>query len=225
MKKDDLKRLGCMEYRNEELYNFWNFKERRKTILDLGSGLGMRSRFLSSRGFNVIAVDINKNTLFSKNYNGISRLVCDAQCLPFRRGVFNGVFCIEVLEHLECPQECVKNVAFVLKNKGEVLWVTPCLNIPVFRNILVLLYRKLLNQPLKAYELHKSVFSDSQLSQLFQQYFNVVKVKYSRHTVLLTRLFGINRCFWDQKLQIFPFPFLRLFAQGIMILCRKGGTN
>ena len=159
-----------MDYRNDELYDFWNFKEKGAIILDLGSGGGIRSKFLSGRGFSVVAIDKEKTTLFSENYKGVARVVCDAHALPFRRSIFDGVFCIEVLEHLERPQECVRSVVSVLKNKGEVLWVTPCLNIPFFRNILVLLYRKLLKQPPKVYELHKSVFSDIQLSQLFQRH-------------------------------------------------------
>lgn len=212
-----MKCYSAWDYCNEELHKFLDLRQK-GIILDLGSGDGGRSKFFREQGFNVIAVDIDKKRFFCDNYNSIECLVCDAQYLPFKCNVFDTILCVEILEHLEQPERCVKEVFSVLKNGKKVLWTTPCLNMPILRNIITSLYRKLIR---RTAEEHKWVFSDNHLLTMLQKHFSIVRIKYSRHMIVLTILFGIYGHFFDEKFQKLPLPLLRIFAQGIVVLCGK----
>ena len=53
------------------------------------------------------------------------RVVADGQVLPFREESFDGVFCINVLEHAPDPAALVVEVARVLAPGGKFLAITP----------------------------------------------------------------------------------------------------
>jgi SAM-dependent methyltransferase len=51
--------------------------------------------------------------------------VADAYELPYADSSVDGVYCIAVLEHLEFPDQAVRDIARVLKSGGEALFETP----------------------------------------------------------------------------------------------------
>jgi SAM-dependent methyltransferase len=53
------------------------------------------------------------------------RVVADGQMLPFRDGAFDGVFCVNVLEHAPEPATLVAEAARVLSPGGKFLAITP----------------------------------------------------------------------------------------------------
>lgn len=74
-----------------------------KTILDIGCGKGEPMKFINRKGlFEVVGADIFQPYLIGCKELGIySECVrCDIRSLPFKRGSFDIVICMAVLEHL-----------------------------------------------------------------------------------------------------------------------------
>jgi len=83
----------------------------------------------------VIAIDISKNYLKStielckeKIINKMNKLRsyrADLEDLPFINDYFDFVFCSEVIEHLNNPQQALSEINRVLKDQGILLITTP----------------------------------------------------------------------------------------------------
>lgn len=84
-------------------------------ILDLGSGLGPFQEYLKEQ--EVISIDYTSK--------GRPMVIGSAMELPFKEGLFDGVICTEVLEHLPEPQACLREIARVLKAGGYVYITVP----------------------------------------------------------------------------------------------------
>jgi SAM-dependent methyltransferase len=98
-------------------------------ILDLGCGQGALSLRLQHLGFNMLAVDINKDDFKA---GGISYEICDFNSAEAMNsfinkytGHFDGVLGIEVIEHLENPWEYIRTLKTLLKNNGYIILTTP----------------------------------------------------------------------------------------------------
>ncbi len=213
--------INTPEYTNEELCKYFN----KGLILDLGSGKGSRSLFLQSKGLKTIAFDINQSSL--DLYNNKIKTVCGDMNngLPFESGTFNGVLCTEVLEHTSTPDKVISEISRVLKEDGTLVITTPCLNIPIFRGLLTKIYRLLLQRKC-SYEVHKQVFSTKNLCSLLQNKFKVVNVEYTRFTTQFQIHFGFSIRL-NTILQKFAKNniFLQYFAQGNIIVCKKGDKS
>lgn len=68
---------------------------------------------------------------FAENLKGVLKndnftfLAGDAYRLPFKNSFFDIVICGEVLEHLEHPETCLREIKRILKDDGTVLISTP----------------------------------------------------------------------------------------------------
>lgn len=95
-------------------------------ILDLGSGSGVISK-LASQENKVISCDISlnciKNCLKLNPFSG--GVVGDALELPFKNESIDVVLCIELIEHLIDPNQCIKEVHRILKRDGILIISTP----------------------------------------------------------------------------------------------------
>ena len=60
--------------------------------------------------------------------------VADGQKLPFKSSFFDAVFCLEVIEHVDYPQEVVSEIKRVLKEEGYGIMLVPTDNL-LFRLI------------------------------------------------------------------------------------------
>jgi len=80
-------------------------------------------------GGQVIGVDIDANFLhYGKSVYGIGDLiVADARFLPFRKGTFDSVICLELIEHLSKRDQhrLCQGLCTILKKKGLLLISTP----------------------------------------------------------------------------------------------------
>ena len=84
-------------------------------ILDIGSGTAHIKDFRSD----IISVDI-------LSFPGID-VVADAHRLPFPNGCFAGIVMLDVLHHLECPIEFLKEASRVLRPGGRLAMIEPAM--------------------------------------------------------------------------------------------------
>jgi len=94
-------------------------------ILDLGCGHGnfvideLRDKFSLALGIDICLEAMNKNICLDKYMIG------SAESLPFENQKFDTVISLWVLEHLNNPKKCFKEINRVLKPEGIFAFVTP----------------------------------------------------------------------------------------------------
>lgn len=84
-----------------------------KTVLDIGCGKGWYSVFLKDRGFDVYALDIEKQFEDER----INFTLASAQTLPYPDHSFDTVLMWDVLEHIEDEQLILQHVARVCRKR------------------------------------------------------------------------------------------------------------
>jgi ubiquinone/menaquinone biosynthesis C-methylase UbiE len=111
-------------------------------VLELGVGTGIYLEQFILKGHYVTGVDISiemlrisKNKLKAKGYNSFDLILADAEYLPFRKGVFDIINCIEMLRHLPEPYKTIWKVfgenRNVLKKLGSLLITIPNILFPL----------------------------------------------------------------------------------------------
>lgn len=143
-------------------------------ILDLGAGDCYLSNYISQVGLNVVATDVDKERLTreSKQYRlNVKKVVADGIKLPFKNDSFDGVICVEVIEHVDNPIALLEEVSRVLKPGGYFLLTTPNGTRPI-RKILKAFGINLLMSPL-----HLTEFASTEiLAMINRANFKVIKV-------------------------------------------------
>jgi SAM-dependent methyltransferase len=108
-----------------------------KKALEIGSGTGLQSCFISYFGIEVISIDRDARVArmaskVSSYYNSkdVSFIVADARYLPFRGKTFGLSFSQGLLEHLD--NETIVKIVSEAKNavKGKMLFSVPSNNFP-----------------------------------------------------------------------------------------------
>jgi 2-polyprenyl-3-methyl-5-hydroxy-6-metoxy-1,4-benzoquinol methylase len=196
-------------------------------VLDIGCGEGRIVNYLLKIGNTKEVIGLDVNVIHLKWHE--NRICGDAQFLPFKNATFDSVTCIEVLEHLQNPELCVREINRVLKTGGSVVLSSPTLNIPL--PILVSIFRKFIGMELtdsvKSSDRHHHVFSTNNLiNMLNSNDFNLENIIPFRFTTIFLRLMKyktlekidliiVNLC---RKLRI---PICKFIAQGVLISARK----
>ena len=119
-----------------------------RRVLDTGTGSGWLSEILSKRGFNVHAVDLGLDSIkrASRRIKGkrkaqghkgrkahsnieagnvIHFTIGDIYRFPYRDGYFDAVVASEILEHLESPDEALREISRIIRPKGYLIVSTP----------------------------------------------------------------------------------------------------
>ena len=120
---------------SEESYYFcekWK-KQGRRSVLDLGCGLGRHSVLFAKHGFKVTAVDISDYAVKSvreaeKRENVVvTSKVCDMLELPFRENSFDCIFSYNAISHTDTEgfHRILNKIKKVLKPDGEI-FLTLC---------------------------------------------------------------------------------------------------
>lgn len=92
-------------------------------ILHLGCGWDKRNIKDKIKFSKLYSMDIDSEAV-RKNRNDFK--VCgDGHYLPFLQGSFDYVICEDFIEHIEFPEELLKELRFNLKKNGEFIFVTP----------------------------------------------------------------------------------------------------
>ncbi|CAI3956648.1 bifunctional 2-polyprenyl-6-hydroxyphenol methylase/3-demethylubiquinol 3-O-methyltransferase UbiG [Commensalibacter papalotli (ex Botero et al. 2024)] len=112
-------------------------------ILDIGCGVGIASEGLASLGYNVIGVDAAKDVIqagknhlnsvpLPPNSGEITYQVGTIEELVYESRQFQIINALELLEHVNDPQEFVHNISRLLTNQGIAFLSTINRNIPSF---------------------------------------------------------------------------------------------
>lgn len=134
-------------------------KRLNKTALDVGCRDGYWTIWLNNQGYKVTSLDIEphyKNAIKHDVNKG----------LPFKNSAFDLVFCTEVVEHLEKPEQFLKEVDRVLKPKGKSVITTPNSNWFLYWLLKPLGWTPALLQNSD----HKHFFDELTVKRLFKQY-------------------------------------------------------
>jgi len=94
-------------------------------ILDLGSGEGAWAKRLHDRAYAVTACDVEVRTGSDFPFPYVKADLNGNFADAFPRGSFDAISFIEVIEHLENPRHCFRQIAALLKDDGLVLVSTP----------------------------------------------------------------------------------------------------
>jgi SAM-dependent methyltransferase len=93
--------------------------------LDAGSGAGTYTRFLTSEGRYVTAMDYSIPTVRKareRSGGNVAWVAADVTRLPFADGSFDGALCFGVMQALSSPRDALRELRRVLV-PGGVLWV------------------------------------------------------------------------------------------------------
>jgi len=89
-------------------------------ILDLGCGPGWAAEDLSRRGFEVAGADLSSEAVAAARGRGIDAQVLDIEREAIPRG-YDGIVCLEVLEHLADPRAVLARILDAAGEKGAVI--------------------------------------------------------------------------------------------------------
>jgi len=108
-------------FKNLKLFDWMNQNAPRKTVLNLGSGVGQFDRYLSKE-VKSINLDISPS---QKNLH----VIADAHFLPFKSECLDIVYSIAVLEHVRRPWIVADEICRSLRQGGHVVVELPFLNV------------------------------------------------------------------------------------------------
>lgn len=134
-KKEDT--ISCENYVTENRKNFYRLVRKnisispKSRILDIGCSYGYFFRILKEnneiREPFFVGLEYNVNSIMNAKHHDInaSFLCGDIFNLPVKKGRFNYIFMMEILEHLENPLLAIKNAYELLRNNGELIITVP----------------------------------------------------------------------------------------------------
>ncbi len=120
-----------LEAEHRARYEFACRRIEGRKVLDIGCGAGYGSYMMSAHAGDagVVGVDIDESTIgyAKKNYeaSGLNFMVADVTRVPFSDNEFTACVCFEVIEHIENPEELLKEAARVLDPSGIFIVSTP----------------------------------------------------------------------------------------------------
>lgn len=101
-----------------------------RTALDLGAREGVQTRWLRSRGYRVVPMDV------APGFPGCVKADANRD-LPFADDTFDLIWCSELLEHLEDPAHLIREIRRVTLPRADIVLTTPNSYAWLFRAIAV----------------------------------------------------------------------------------------
>ena len=112
-----------------------------KKLLDVGCGSGALMEFTESKFDEIHGCDISETALQKAKKRGM-RAICvnlNEAPLPYENDSFDGITCLEVIEHVLDPLWLLRDLQRALRPKGQLILTTP--NIRYFRNLTKLIFK------------------------------------------------------------------------------------
>ncbi len=127
-------------------------------ILEIGCGIGTVVNELSSKGHDIIGIDISSEAIEygRKKYSDIRLEVQAAETLPYEDASFEAVLSFDLFEHIAAIDKHISEVRRVLRPDGYYLFQTP----NRYSNII---YETLWTKSLQWRQYHPSLHSPGQL--------------------------------------------------------------
>ncbi|MCZ6599054.1 MAG: lysylphosphatidylglycerol synthase domain-containing protein [Planctomycetota bacterium] len=115
-----------------------------KEVLDIGCGTGFFLAELEEKHPGSVGLDISHDMLkVSERYvPGVKLVTGDAEKMPFRRGIFDAVFCKGSLHHTRDHVGFLRNCNELLRPDGVLIMSEPCNDNPLIRIARKILYRR-----------------------------------------------------------------------------------
>jgi len=197
----------------EGLVKLWmSGKPKKSRILDVGAGSGETERQLTELGFRNIRV-IDLENYLDKKYIGFMpeffQLDVSKEAIPFDDESFDVVFLLQMLEHLENPWHCIREVSRVTKKGADVFLAIP------FSTSLINRIIYLFTGNVESYSQannHLALFSDALLKKMFDDRF----VEVERYTSE-----GFIRLPFGKKIRFRRGALQKLFARKIAFHLQK----
>lgn len=99
------------------------------SILDVGCGNGVISRFLGQHGYSILGIDISEKTIAEaaklNNYPNVQFRVLSAEAILADGKKYDAVICSEVLEHLHDPNKLLQTLQDVVTENGILIVTVP----------------------------------------------------------------------------------------------------
>jgi len=95
-------------------------------MLDVGSGVGWYANFFKLKGANILAIDFNQRIVkFSKEYFNLNAKHMTVMTFEKDTQIFDVIYLIHVLEHVENPDHLIKMLYEKISNNGEIVICVP----------------------------------------------------------------------------------------------------
>lgn len=96
-------------------------------VLDVGCGDGSVMRLLKGKARLVVGLDGSLDNCLESHAKGLQpvRADLDSPHLPYGDDVFDGVTCLDVIEHVLDPRHLLRELARVLRPRGTLVLTTP----------------------------------------------------------------------------------------------------
>lgn len=159
---------GRSKYASERLISFAS-QNAGNTILDIGCATGDYIRNLGAQGFQCVGVDINPEYVKKARDAGFDVRAMDAKCLQFSDDSFDTVLLFEVLEHVDRPEEVLKEAKRVSR-KNILITVPNCTQFQKLKRV-GLTFEHMLERD------HVNFFTKSDLEDLLKVQFKQFNVQ------------------------------------------------
>lgn len=179
-------------------------------IADIGSAEGLYLREINNKKGISLCLDLSYPKL-KRALHRISEcektffVTADVEYLPIKRGLFNGVICSEVLEHVPNPEKAIKEIGDIIKKDGTLF-----LSIPTGKDRFI---------PIEISDESDYMTDSGHLHEFSKQDINQILKKngFYVQTVITVDVFGEVRGVLNQ--------FLRKIIRGGKSKSKKSGTN
>jgi len=112
-------------------FYYWVIRNylKKDPVLDVGCGQGNFLRVCEEEGVRAIGIDTDKQSIVHCKKRGLDVKYGSAYKLPFKSNMFNGIFCANLIEHLQHPEKAIREFYRVLMSKGFLVITTPRPNV------------------------------------------------------------------------------------------------